>query len=124
MQAPDNGHAESPRNLPAPSHFPERESRSAPRARRRLYRGPEGSAKRHSRFRSVGRFDSVQWEDTSGWRLDETRGRLRLCGIGEIKARLHRPLRGTPKAITVSRQGRRWWVSLRCVEVPAEPLPG
>jgi putative transposase len=31
--------------------------------------------------------------------------------------------RGTPKAITVAREGRRWFVSIRCVDVPAEPLP-
>jgi putative transposase len=36
---------------------------------------------------------------------------------------MHRPLRGTPKAITVSRQGKRWWVSIRCADVPAQPLP-
>jgi putative transposase len=40
-----------------------------------------------------------------------------------VKVRLHRPLRGTPKVITVRREGRRWWVTIRCVDVPAEPLP-
>jgi len=44
-------------------------------------------------------------------------------GIGGIKMRLHRPIRGTPKAITVRREGRRWWVTIRCVDVPGEPLP-
>ena len=34
----------------------------------------------------------------------------------------HRPLAGTPRALTVKREGRKWWVSVRCVEVPAEPL--
>ena len=37
--------------------------------------------------------------------------------------RLHRPIRGTPKAITVRREGRRWWITIRCTDVPAEPLP-
>jgi putative transposase len=41
----------------------------------------------------------------------------------EYKMRLHRPIRGTPKAITVRREGRRWWVTIRCIDVPAEPLP-
>jgi len=77
----------------------------------------------YPRFRSVARFDSVQWEDTNGWRLDEASGRLHLHGIGAVKVRLHRPVRGTPKAITVARQGRRWYVSIRCVDVPAQPLP-
>ncbi len=76
------------------------------------------------RFKSSRRWDSVQWEDRNGWRLDTESRRLRLLGIGEVKVRFHRELRGTPKAITVAREGRRWWVALRCVDVPAQPLPG
>jgi len=75
------------------------------------------------RFKSRRRFDSVQWEDTSGWRLLPEQGRLHLLGIGQVKVRFHRPLRGTPKAITVRREGRRYWVSVRCVDVPATLLP-
>jgi len=74
------------------------------------------------RFKSLRRWDSVQWEDASGWRLDAGASRLKLLGIGEVKVRLHREIRGTPKAITVAREGRRWWVTLRCVGVPPEPL--
>ena len=74
------------------------------------------------RFKSAHRWDSVQWEDSGGWRLDADRGRLRLLGIGDVKVRLHRPVLGHPKAITVAREGRRWWVSVRCVDVPARPL--
>jgi len=76
----------------------------------------------YPRFRSRSRWDSLQWEDRNGWRLDPAAKRLHLMGIGGIKMRLHRPLRGTPKAITVRREGRRWWVTIRCVDVPAEPL--
>jgi putative transposase len=75
------------------------------------------------RFRPRSRWNSLQWEDTYGWRLDASTRRLRLCGIGQLKVRLHRPIRGQPKAITMRREGRRWWVSVRCVGVPAEPLP-
>jgi putative transposase len=74
------------------------------------------------RFKSSRRWDSVQWEDTSGWRLNAESRRLRLLGIGEVKVNLHRELRGIPKAITVAREGRRWWVTVRCVDVPATPL--
>jgi putative transposase len=77
----------------------------------------------YPRFRPVSRWDSLQWEDTKGWRLDPVARRLRLCGIGHLKVRLHRPIRGEPKAITLRREGRRWWLTLRCVGVPAEPLP-
>jgi putative transposase len=76
----------------------------------------------YPRFRPLSRWDSLQWEDRDGWHLDPASGRLRLCGIGHLKVRLHRPILGQPKAITLRREGRRWWVTLRCVEVPAEPL--
>ena len=82
-----------------------------------------GEAPGYPRFRPAWRFDSVQWEEPTGWRLDETSRRLRLKGIGEIKVRQHRPLRGAPRAITVARHGRRWWVSVRCRDVPAQLLP-
>jgi putative transposase len=74
------------------------------------------------RFKAWRRFDSVQWEDTSGWRLDTDSRRLHLLGIGAVKLRLHLPIQGTPKAITVAREGRRWWVTVRCVDVPTRPL--
>ena len=82
-----------------------------------------GETPGYPRFKAASRFDSMQWEDTKGWALDTENKRLRLLGIGHVKLRMHRPLRGTPKAITVSREGRRWWVSIRCADVPAQPLP-
>jgi putative transposase len=77
----------------------------------------------YPRFRPRSRWDSLQWEDRNGWRIDEASRRLHVMGIGAIKVRLHRPIRGTPKAITVRREGRRWWAVIRCVDVPAQPLP-
>ena len=77
----------------------------------------------YPRFRPRSRWDSLQWEDRNGWRLDAASRRLTLMGVGALKVRVHRPIRGTPKAITVRREGRRWWVTIRCVDVPAEPLP-
>ncbi len=74
------------------------------------------------RFKPATRWHSVQWEDTSGWRVLQDTRRLRLIGVGHVRIRLHRPLRGTPKAITVSKEGRRWWLSVRCVDVPSQPL--
>jgi putative transposase len=86
---------------------------------RRVQRGePPG----FPRFRSVHRWDSLQWEDKGGWKLTDAH-RLRLLGIGEIKMNYYRAHQGTPKAITVKREGKKWWVSVRCVDVPASPLP-
>jgi putative transposase len=75
------------------------------------------------RFRSVQRFDSVEWPETSGWKVDESSGRLYLRGVGHVKLRLHRPLRGSPKTITVARVGRRWQLTVFCTDVPAKLLP-
>ena len=75
------------------------------------------------RFKGPGSFVSLQWNNTKCWAIDEDAGRLRIHGIGNVKVRLHRPIKGTPKAITIRREGRRYWVSIQCVDVPAEPLP-
>jgi putative transposase len=44
-------------------------------------------------------------------------------GIGEIKLNYYRQHLGNPKAITVKREGRKWWLSLRCVDIPANVMP-
>jgi putative transposase len=75
------------------------------------------------RFKSASRFASLQWEDANGWKVKSPESRLYVFGIGDIKANLHRPLVGVPKAITVKREGRKWWLSVRCVDVPAQLLP-
>ncbi len=71
------------------------------------------------RFKPAQRFNSLQWEDTSGWKVKAADRRLYLLGVGEVKVNYHRPLQGTPKAITVQREGTKWWLSVRCVDVPA-----
>ena len=81
-----------------------------------------GEAPGFPRFKSARRFDALQREDTSGWKVKTEARRLYLLGVGDVKANYHRPLQGVPKAITVKREGTKWWVSVRCVDVPAEPL--
>src|SRR5207302_3800495 len=53
------------------------------------------------RFKSRSRFDCASWEDASGWRLKEGDRRLYLQGVGHVKIKLHRPLRGIPKTLHV-----------------------
>jgi len=74
------------------------------------------------RFKPARRFDSLQWEDRGGWKLKTQDRRLYLMGIGEIKTNYHRPFKGEPKAITVKLEGTKWWLSVRCVNVPATQL--
>ena len=50
-------------------------------------------------------------------------GVLSLSKIGRIPVRLHRPLAGMPKTVTISKEAAGWYVSFSCAEVPAEPLP-
>jgi putative transposase len=81
-----------------------------------------GGTPGYPRFKSAQRFNSLEWEDRSGWKVKESDRRLYLLGIGEVKTNYHRALAGMPKAITVKREGTRWWLSVRCVDVPAQPL--
>ena len=46
-----------------------------------------------------------------------------LSKIGRIPIRLHRPLEGTPKTVTISREADGWYVCFSCAEVPMQPLP-
>ena len=86
-------------------------------------RAKAGETPGFPRFRSWRHFDSVEWPDVTGWGLNEAAGRLHLMGVGHVKLRLHRPVRGTPKTITVRRLARRWVVTVFCADVPAQPLP-
>lgn len=82
-----------------------------------------GETPGYPRFKSARRYSSLQWEDAKGWKLKVSESRLYVMGIGEIRVNLHRPIIGVPKAITVKREGEKWWLSLRCADIPAEPLP-
>jgi putative transposase len=81
----------------------------------------------YPRFRGRGWFHTVEWPaDGDGCRWNPEPGgqvRVRLQGIGQVKVRQHRPVRGTVKTISVKREGRRWYVILSCDNVPAEFLP-
>ena len=48
-------------------------------------------------------------------------GLLSLSKIGRI--RLHRPLEGVPKTVTISREVDGWYAGVSCAEVSTAPLP-
>jgi putative transposase len=51
-------------------------------------------------------------------------GARSLSKIGRIPLRVHRPLLGTPKAVTISWEAEGWYACLSCAEVPRyTPLP-
>jgi len=78
----------------------------------------------YPRFRSVDRWDSVEWpSDGDGCRWKPDTGRVYLQGVGHVRVHQHRPVQGRVKTISVKREGRRWYVVLSCDDVPASPLP-
>ena len=75
----------------------------------------------YPRFKSRRRFDSYTFPSYGdGCRLTGTR--LSLQGVGHIKVKLHRPVDGTIKTVTVKRECGKWYACFS-VEVAAEALP-
>lgn len=76
----------------------------------------------YPRFKSRRRFASYTFPSYgNGCRL--TAARLYLQGVGHIKVKLHRPVEGRIKTVTVTRACGKWYVCLS-VEYEATPLPG
>jgi putative transposase len=76
----------------------------------------------YPRFKSRRRFDSYTFPSYGdGCRL--TDARLYLQGVGHIKVKLHRPVDGVIKTITVKRECGKWHACFS-VEGEATPLPG
>jgi putative transposase len=57
----------------------------------------------------------------NGARLDT--GFLVLAKIGRIAVRWSRPIEGTPKTVTISREADGYYVCFSCADVPVQPLP-
>jgi putative transposase len=73
--------------------------------------------KGHNRYNS---FTYPQVGDHGGARLDN--GFLVLAKLGRIAVRWSRPLAGTPKTVTVSREADGWYVCFSCAEAPTQQL--
>jgi putative transposase len=76
------------------------------------------------RFRGRTRYNSLTYPQVGehgSARLDN--GFLVLSKIGRIAVRWSRPLEGTPKTVTISRESDGWCACFSCADVPAKPLP-
>jgi len=74
------------------------------------------------RFQGRTRWHSFTYKEYgNGARLDN--GSLVLSKIGRIAVRWSRPIAGSIKTVTISREADGWYVSFSCAEVPTEPLP-
>lgn len=84
----------------------------------RIKRGEKAG---YPRFKARARFDSYTFPSYGdGCRLRQN-GKLYLQGIGELKVKLHRPVAGMIKTVTVKREATHWYV---CVSVEVEGKAG
>ncbi len=74
------------------------------------------------RFQGRTRWHSFTYkEHGNGARLDN--GYLVLSKIGRIPVRWSRPIEGTLKTVTISKEADGWYVCCSCADVPTQPLP-
>jgi putative transposase len=74
------------------------------------------------RYQARTRYHSFTYKEFgNGATLDN--GYLVLSKIGRIAVRWSRPLDGTPKTVTISREADGWYVCFSCAAVPVQPLP-
>ena len=74
------------------------------------------------RFHGRTRYHSFTYKQYgNGARLDN--GFLLLSKIGRSAVRWSRPLEGTPKTITFTREADGWYAIISCADLPAQPLP-
>jgi len=75
----------------------------------------------YPRFKGCYRYNSLTFTQ-AGWRLDK---RLHLSGVGALRVKMHRPIAGTIKTVTIKRDVDHWYVTFSCaVEIDATPVQG
>ncbi len=87
-----------------------------------LRRIKNGETPGYPRFQGASRYHSITYKQFgNGATLDD--GFLVLSKIGRMALRWSRPLEGTPKTVTVSREADGYYVCFSCAEVPTQLLP-
>jgi len=77
---------------------------------------------RAPRWKHKGKgFLSLCETHSNKWRLDGDV--IRFPKLGNLRAVIHRPLEGTPKACTLKRDGDQWFATISCVLDVPEPAP-
>jgi putative transposase len=89
---------------------------------RRLKAGKAGEKPGFPRFQGRNRWHSFTYKEYgNGARLEN--GSLVLAKIGRIAVRWSRPVEGSIKTVTISKEADGWYVCFSCAEVPTQPLP-
>jgi putative transposase len=86
---------------------------------RRIQRGEKAG---FPRFKGCSRYRSFTYAQYGNGAVVDG-GVLSLSKIGRIAIRLHRPIEGTPKTVTIRREADGWYVCFACADVPIQPLP-
>ena len=80
-----------------------------------------GQTPGYPRFQGRNRYDSFTYPDGAGWKFDGHY--LHLTKIGKAKVKLHRPLEGKIKTVTIKREVDQWYVTFSCEMPEPEKLP-
>jgi putative transposase len=84
-----------------------------------------GETPGYPRFKGRGRYDTFTFKDAgkrNGVRFVAGGRRLYLHGVGNVRIRMHRPMQGTLKQVSVTLSGGHWYACMVCVDVPVRPL--
>lgn len=73
-----------------------------------------GDAPGYPRFKPQDRFRTVEFSKYGNGCLLKDNGRLYLQNIGHIKVKLHRPVEGAIKTVSVKRQCGKWYAIFSC----------
>lgn len=76
------------------------------------------------RFKKKGQNDSFRYPDSKQFKIDQGNDRIYLPKVGWLHYRNSRIIEGTPRNVTVSQSGGRWYISIqteRKVEQPVHP---
>jgi putative transposase len=85
-----------------------------------------GDTPGYPRFHGRDRYNSFTYKQFgNGATLDNgfLNGFLVLSKMGRIAVRWSRPMKGTPKTVTISKEADGWYVCFSCADVPVRPLP-
>src|SRR5207248_8244489 len=80
-----------------------------------------GETSGYPRFKGRNRYNSFTYPDGAGWKFDGQV--LHLSKIGKAQVKLHRPMEGKIKTVTIKREVDQWYCTFSCEVADAEKLP-
>ena len=75
------------------------------------------------RLKPSQRYNTVTFIQVDGGAFLPSISQVRVWAVGQVKVKLCRPVRGTVKQFSITRQRRRWFVNVICTDVPAQIRP-